>query len=217
MDCPIQVRGLSLSYRWKNYEKSIFQDLNLCFPRGSFVTIQGGNGSGKSSLLKLILGLIYPQSGDVLIEGLPVNFGYPQAVREHTIAYLAQRIDQFFYADTVLEELSYNQIELNDENTKYLHELGLDHLLERAMQNLSGGEKQGLALAQFMMSPASILILDEPSSYLDEERASILRQFLDEAHTKGKTIIYVTQYPLERDWGTHSLDLDSSNSEIVAL
>jgi len=217
MECHIRVRELSLSYRWKNYEKSIFNDLNLCIPQGSFTTIIGANGSGKSSLIKLMLGLISPKKGEIMIDGEVVDFGYPRSVREHSIAYLAQRIEELFYADTVLEELSYNQITLNTENRQVFGTLGLDHLLDRVVDSLSGGEKQGLALAQFMMSPATLLLLDEPSSYLDGGRAAILKDYLDQAHKEGKTILHVSQYSAEIGWGTHFIDLSRLLPEVVVL
>ena len=217
MDCHIQVRDLALSYRWKTFTKTIFKNLNLCIERGSFITITGGNGSGKSSLIKLILGLVQPEAGELLLEGIPVRAGFPEAVRKHQIAYLAQQIEDLFFANTVREELAYaTEIPLKRQE-QYLGELGLDQFMDRTIESLSGGERQGLALAQFMTHDAPLLLLDEPSSYLDQSRASRLQEFLTQAHNSGKTILHVTQYAQEVKWGTHLIDLDQANPRVRSI
>lgn len=208
MACHIHVKNLALTFRWKEFQKDIFQDLNLCISRGSFVTLIGGNGSGKSSLIKLIIGLVPPQNGEVLVDDIPVRPGYPDAIRKHQIAYLSQQIEDLFFSETVGEELSYQGVALSDDNKRILQQLGLEQFLHRSVESLSGGERQALALAQFMMSEAPLLILDEPSSYLDQERASLLKRYLQEAHHAGKTILHASQFISEVEWGTHVLKLD---------
>ena len=218
MPCHIQVKNLALSYRWKIFQKTIFQDLNLCIPSGSFVTIIGGNGSGKSSLVKLILGLVEPESGEVLLNDIIVRPGYPEAIKTNRIAYLTQQIEDLFFSETVAEEMSYQRDDVVVPNMEeILHTLGLDTLWSRSVESLSGGERQSLALAQFMMQDAPLLILDEPSSYLDQTKASILKEFLEKAHQSGKTILHVTQFVSELKWGTHVIDLDQSNVSLATL
>ncbi len=217
MGCHIQIRDLALSYSWKNYTKSIFEDLNLCIEKGSFVSIVGGNGSGKSSLVKLILGLSAPDRGEVIVDGQTVKPGYPEAIRDHRIAYMAQQIEELFFAETVREELSYAGVSSDEELNQILDGLGLWNFLDRSIESLSGGERQGLALAQFMMHKARLLILDEPSSYLDWDRAEFLRNFLLQVNSSGKTIIHVTQYPAEITWGTHVIDLNMPELKVARL
>jgi len=213
----IEVTDLTLSYRWKQFEKIIFKNLNLSIDTGAFLTVIGRNGSGKSSLIKLILGLIEPEKGSVKINGKSVKPGYPDGVRQGHIAYLSQQIEELFYADTVREELSYGQSFQVNEYQEILENLELADLLERSIETLSGGERQALALAQFMSQPAPILLLDEPSSYLDRHRSIILRQYLDGMHACGKTILHITQYPSELSWGTHVLDLDTSSPSVATV
>lgn len=217
MGCHVQVRELALSYRWNDFERLVFQNLNLCIPFGSFVSVSGSNGSGKSSLAKLCLGLISANWGDVLIEGVAVRPGYPEAVRNNHVVYLAQQIEELFYGDTVRQELTYDQnLNLHDQ-LQVLQDLELEHLLDRNVDSLSGGERQAVALAQFMASHASLLILDEPSSYLDQHRAALLKRYLSKAQQAGKTIIHITQYDAEIAWGSHSIDLDAEAPKIQTL
>lgn len=218
MQCHIQIKNLALAYRWKSFQKSIFEDLNLCIPTGAFVTIFGSNGSGKSSLVKLILGLETPQTGTVLINTEKVKFGYPEALKKSDVSYLSQQIEDLFFSDTVAEELLYDANQSHDpEFSEISQALGLEILMDRHIESLSGGERQALALAQFMTKDAPLLILDEPSSYLDQGKAALLRTFLKKAHQSGKTILHITQFASECKWGSHSIDLDNPIISIAAL
>ncbi len=217
MGNPIEVHDLSLSYTWKHDSKLIFKDLNFSVGSGAFVTVVGGNGSGKSSLIKLILGLLKPDSGTILLNGKAVCPGYPTAVREGRVAYLAQQIEELFLADTVGDELLHGVDQSTESQQDVLNSLGLLSLLERPIETLSGGERQALALGQFISQEAPILILDEPSSYFDRDKAHVLHQHLVEAHTAGKTILHVTQYPAEVAWGSHVLDLNMDEPEVLSL
>ncbi len=212
MRCHIQVKNLALTYRWKSFQKTIFEGLNLCIPPGVFVTLIGSNGSGKSSLIKLILGLETPQSGEIMINDERVRFGYPEALRKNQIAYLSQQIEDLFFSETVAEELNYAGDHLSDpEFRDIIQSLGLTALMDRNVESLSGGERQSLALAQFMTQDAPLLILDEPSSYLDLGKAELLKEFLAKAHLSGKTILHITQFNSEKKWGTHAIDLDETD------
>jgi ABC-type multidrug transport system ATPase subunit len=218
MQCHIQVKNLALTYRWKSFQKTIYEDLNLCIPKGAFVTIFGSNGSGKSSLIKLILGLETPQSGEVLINDQPVRFGYPEALKHNRISYLSQQIEDLFFSETVGEELQYQGSNITAPDfQEIILSLGLESFLNRKVESLSGGEKQALALAQFMSQDAPLLLLDEPSSYLDQGKAALLKEFLLKANRSGKTILHVTQFDSELDWGSHKIDLDNPTVELAVL
>lgn len=209
MQCHIKVSDLALTYSWNTYQKTIFEDLNLCIPKGSFVTLIGGNGSGKSSLVKLILGLIKPDRGNVLIMNRKVRPGFPEDVRNGQIAYLSQQIEDLFFSETVAEELHYSFTEAQDNTSaEFTRSLGLNQLMGRTVESLSGGERQSLALAQFVNTPASLFVMDEPSSYLDQARTALLKARLKQEHGAGKTILHVSQFEAELEWGTHVIDLN---------
>lgn len=217
MGLHIQVENLNLSFHWNKFSRIIFQNLNLDIEQGSFVSVIGGNGSGKSSLLKLILGLASPDTGTISISGNPVQPGFPQSIKSNHVSYLAQQIEDLFFADTVKEELLYDQIADQKDAQEILLALGVNSLLDRVLDSLSGGERQALALAQFAVQESTLLILDEPSSYLDQARASWLKTYLEQALSRGKTILHVTQYPAEIKWGTHVIDLDDINPNVVQV
>ena len=209
----IQMADITLSYHWRTYSKQIFQNLNLSIERGQFVSIIGSNGSGKSSLIKLLLGLARPDSGQIILEGEPVRYGFPSGVREGRIAYFSQEIQELFFGETVGEELAYARGQ--DAGEPGIP--GLDLTADRSIGTLSGGERQFLGLSEFMASTAPLLILDEPSSFLDLQHAHYLREFLLARHGRGSTILHVTQYPSEVNWGSHLIDLDDPQPAIVPV
>ena len=217
MGAMVEFRGLTLKYRWEGYERSIFNDLSFKVPSGSFLSITGGNGSGKSSLLKLILGLISADSGEIVVDGQSIQQGYAAGIQKNQLAYLAQRIESLFFGDTVKQELNYRGQLDSKLLLSMLDEIQLEHLLERDIETLSGGERQGVALIQFLASQAPLLILDEPSSYLDNKKSEYLRLKLANAHGEGRTILHATQFEEEVAWGSHLLDLSQPIPEIVQL
>lgn len=218
MGCHIQVKNLALTYSWSSFKKNIFKDLNLCIETGSFVTITGSNGIGKSSLVKLILGLAKPDAGEIILNNETVRAGYPDAVRAKKAAFLSQHIEDWFFSESVSDELMYGRDDtLNSTIMDMLEQHDLMYILNRSIEVLSGGERQGLALVQFMLNQAPLLILDEPSSFLDHPRASSLQDYLKQAYSEGKTIIHVTQYPSEVAWGSHHINLDDDDMRVKAL
>ena len=213
----VQFRELSLNYRWESYARNIFTDLDLCVPRGSFVSITGSNGSGKSSFLKLIMGLTTPGAGEVIIDGQLLQHGYASSMKDKKVAYLAQRIENLFFGDTVDQELGYNE-SVDPARIDYLLDrLASKELKDREIATLSGGERQAIALVQFLSSTAPLLVLDEPSSYLDRSAAQVLREELESLHRSDRTIIHATQFMSEVGWGDHHLDLDSKEIELVRV
>ncbi|MCF7905236.1 MAG: ATP-binding cassette domain-containing protein, partial [Candidatus Marinimicrobia bacterium] len=171
----------------------------------------------KSSLLKLIMGLIEPNSGAIIVGERQVRFGYVDGVKDGQIAYLAQQMDELFFGETVAQELSYQKEQLTSEDHQLLEQLNMEHLLPRRIDTLSGGEKQGIALVQFLANSAPLLLLDEPSSYLDKQAAQVLRKALVRAHEQGRTIVHATQFKREVAWGSHVLDLDSQQPRVERL
>jgi len=209
----LQISSLDLEYSWNQHHRQIFNQLTLTVDQGAFVSVTGSNGSGKTSLLKLILGLLIPDSGSIAVQGKPVVAGKPWGVSQGQIAYLAQHIEDLFFAERVRDELT---VSTGGEQSRksWLKQLGIPALLDRKIDSLSGGERQSLALAQFMSSSAPLLLLDEPTSYLDAERTRILADFLKTARADGRTILHATQFSGEVSWGTHLLDLDVPNPQV---
>jgi ABC-type sugar transport system ATPase subunit len=144
------------------------------------IAIAGETGSGKSTLLKIIAGLSQADSGHVVFKGSKVTGPEEKLVPGHTgIAYLSQhfelpkslRVEQVLdYANTILEA----------DAQKLFAVCQIDHLLKRRTDQLSGGEKQRIAIARLLIGSPELLLLDEPFSHLDLSHKNILKQVIDD-------------------------------------
>ena len=191
-DMPVVKRGeIGFDKVWFSYgNRQVLQDVSAVFPAGRVTAILGKSGAGKSTLVSLALGLIKPERGRVLLDGMPLSELDLNEVYEH-IAYISQ--DAPVFDGTVRENLCFDG--QGDESALWLalrqayieelvraYEHGLDTEVGEHGVKLSGGEKQRLALARVFYRQPSILILDEPTSALDQatEREVIrsLRQAL---------------------------------------
>lgn len=186
----------NLSFRYKN--KFIFESFNLNIKRGSWVTIAGPNGAGKTTLVKILAGLEKSYS-DIKIFGTPLDKKNLYIIRKE-IGFVFDTPDNFFACETVEDELAFSlenmAIEPNtikkkiDEISKLLK---IDNLLKENPYNLSGGEKQKVALGCALMLEPRILILDEALLMIDiNERADILKILSEYNKRKRVTIISFT-------------------------
>ncbi|HEV2352998.1 MAG TPA: ABC transporter ATP-binding protein, partial [Puia sp.] len=147
---------------------------------GQRLALTGSTGSGKSSLLKLIAGLLQPDEGTILFEGKPVAGPAETLVPGHPgISYLSQHFElRSNYR--VGEVLSYAN-EMPAEEAATLYEVcRIDHLMHRKTDQLSGGERQRVALARLLVRPTRLLLLDEPYSNLDRVHRELLQAVVDD-------------------------------------
>ncbi|MCF7801074.1 MAG: energy-coupling factor ABC transporter ATP-binding protein [Candidatus Marinimicrobia bacterium] len=212
----IQVRHVHLTYVWRAVQRVIFKGLSLTIEPGEFVTIYGDNASGKTSLLKLLTGLQKPDQGDVWVHGINVSVQGVTGAREAGVGFLSQNPVYQILGQTVEEELDYVPGVSDEEKENILNQFGLERRLKVAPQNLSGGERQRLALAVLVLQKMPLLLLDEPTSYLDALQVENLRMYLEKIHAKGTTIVHVTQYPEEAAWGTRTLQLETGKLKELA-
>jgi ABC-type sugar transport system ATPase subunit len=162
------------------------------------IAIAGETGSGKSSLLQTIAGLIQPTSGEIHFENKRIKGPQEQLIPGHPgIAYLSQQFElpRFLRVEQVLEYAN----KLTNGEAETLYEVcRIDHLLERKTDQLSGGERQRIALARLLLSSPKLLLLDEPYSNLDVVHKSILKSVI---HDIGEileiTCILVSHDPLD--------------------
>jgi iron(III) transport system ATP-binding protein len=156
------------------------QGINFSQQRRQKLAVAGATGSGKSTLFKVIAGLLRPDEGTVLFEGRRVLGPGETLVPGHPgIAYLSQHFE-LWNNYRVEDILSYDN-ELEDEAAAELYSVcRIDGLLGRRTDQLSGGERQRIALAKLLVRPPKLLLLDEPFSNLDRVHKEILRSVIDD-------------------------------------
>ncbi len=171
MNC-ISTKNLNISYG----NIDIVKDLNLEIPKGKITTIIGSNGCGKSTILKTIARIIQPKSGDIYVNNKNIKEQNPKDLAK-MMAVLPQS-PQAPSGLTVEELIAYGRFphqkgfgklkkEDNDIVTWALKSTGIEEFRDRPIQALSGGQRQRAWIAMALAQQTDILILDEPTTYLD--------------------------------------------------
>lgn len=160
------------------------------------VVIAGETGSGKSTLLRIIAGLEQPDTGTVLLNNEPVRGPADNLVPGHPhIAYLSQHFElpKFLRVEQVLQ---YASAVSNTNKNRIISVCKIKHLLTRKTDQLSGGEKQRIAIARLLLSHPQVLLLDEPYSHLDTGLKATLKEVVAQIGSKlGVTCVLVSHHP----------------------
>ncbi|OYT92058.1 MAG: ABC transporter [Burkholderiales bacterium PBB3] len=197
---PAQTRG-ELRFEGVNFsygDGPTLQDISLTLPAGKTTAFVGTTGSGKSTLVKLLLRFYEPQSGHVHLDGVPIDSLNLQDLRR-AIGYVAQ--DSFLTDGTVAENIAYGVQGASDEAiaeaaraaeaTEFIDKLPLGfatRIGERG-QKLSGGQRQRLALARAILKNPPILVLDEATSAVDNETEAAIQRSLEVVSRNRTTIV----------------------------
>lgn len=157
------------------YEENIptIQNVSFEIDAGEYVAILGHNGSGKSTIAKLLIGLLEKKSGDIMVEGISLNEENLYDVRSH-IGIVFQNPDNQFIGATVRDDIAFGlenkcvpQKDMEDIINYYAKEVNMYAFLDHEPSKLSGGQKQRVAIAGILAMQPDILILDESTSMLD--------------------------------------------------
>ncbi|MEJ7560664.1 MAG: ABC transporter ATP-binding protein [Pedobacter sp.] len=200
-DQIISVRNLTKQHQ--SAQASGVQNISFDIKRGSIVAIIGESGSGKSTLLKCIYGLLTPDSGEVLLNGKRILGPDEQLIPGHKeMKMVTQDFSLNIYAkvyDNIASMLSNTNVQLKQEKTiEMMERLHIDHLREKKITELSGGEQQRVAIAKALVSDTSVLLLDEPFSQVDALLKNQLRADIKRiAAETGVTVILVSHDPAD--------------------
>lgn len=185
----------------KSYDKNlILHNFNLQVEKGDFLTIIGTSGSGKTTALKLINGLLKADTGDVCIEGK--NITSVDIIRlRRNIGYVIQGVGLFPHM-SVRKNIAYvsnlsrkkDKSKIDTTVNKLIEIVGMDkEMLERYPNELSGGQKQRIGIARALAASPQILLMDEPFGAVDEITRKSLQEEILRIHKElGVTIIFIT-------------------------
>ncbi len=178
------------------------EKISLEIPEGSFTAVMGPNGSGKSTLMKSIVGLIAPSTGSIRIFDKP-----PGMIPFDNIGYVPQvkGLDRSFPAlagELVVSGLTgqwpfFFTRTLRRKSMEALERVGAEHLIDRPMHRLSGGELQRVYLARSMMRNPSLLLLDEPAAGVDQAGEEDMYRLLEEYQERTGASILIVTHDLE--------------------
>ncbi|MDR1013470.1 MAG: ATP-binding cassette domain-containing protein [Coriobacteriales bacterium] len=188
-----------VSYRYPSATAPTLSAVGFSLSPAEHVVLLGSNGSGKSTLARLANGLLLPEQGRVLVDGMQTGDRSTIRALRSRVGLVAQDADNQIVSTSVLDEVAFGPENLGLERTEILRRctdalaaLGLDGLEARDPNTLSGGQKQRLVLAGILAMDPAYLVLDEPTSMLDSKGRSEVRRALHGLHARGHAIVHIT-------------------------
>ena len=205
----IDIKNLCFSYT--NKPPYILNDISLNLPNGIYLSIVGENGSCKTTLIKLILGLLKPTSGSIEIDS-------------NSIGYVPQRLDSFNsqFPITVKEVLSCHKKTLKNNSIdidSILKDVNMLDFKNRLLGMLSGGQQQRVLIARALMGNPDIIILDEPSTGVDENNQKEIYNILKKLNKENKKTIISIEHNLDIaiNNSTHILRIENASTRLFTV
>ncbi|ARV16741.1 ABC transporter ATP-binding protein [Polaribacter sp. SA4-12] len=196
----------------------VLKDVSFCLNRGEYASIIGRSGSGKSTLLYILSTMDTDFTGELLLDGISIRKKSEKelaAIRNEKIGFVFQfhyLLNEFTAIKNVmlpgfkLNKLSEEELEHNA--YQFLKDLGIEKLAKKMAYQLSGGEKQRVAIARSMINDPLIIMCDEPTGNLDSKNADIVFNIFKElTENYNKTLLVVT----------HDLDFAEKTGRIIEL
>mgnify|MGYP001613110475 CR=1 FL=1 len=196
----IQIKKLSKTYGQGAATIQALRDINLDIKRGEFVAIMGPSGCGKSTLLNMIGALDKPDHGTYILDGKEVanttNQKTLALIRRDKIGFIFQSFNllgRTSALDNVILPAIYSGLTNRSQKAKeILYKVGLEKRIHHKPSQLSGGEKQRVAIARSLMNDPEIILADEPTGNLDSRSGGEIMKLLKSLNKEDKTIIAVT-------------------------
>ncbi len=219
----------NVSFKYKENSEYILENLSLSIYEGQWVSLLGHNGSGKSTISKIMAGLTNPNKGEVLIFGKEYNEENIFDIRK-MISVVFQNPDSQFVGATVEDDIAFGlenhffkPEEMKDIITEVLTKVNMNDFIEAAPHKLSGGQKQKVAIAGVIAISPKIIIFDESTSMLDPKGVREVNKLIKKIHKEQKiTIINITHNMEETLWSDRlviiekgKIKFDDAPEEIV--
>ena len=218
MENAIEVSHLSFAY---TEEAETIKDVSFTIPKGSYTTIIGHNGSGKSTIAKLIIGLLGAKSGTIKLLDQVVSPETIYELRSH-VGIVFQNPDNQFIGSTVADDIAFGlenhcvpQEQMQDLIDKSATAVGMTDFLDADPTHLSGGQKQRVAIAGILAMAPEIIIFDESTSMLDPQGKASINQEINHLHqSRDITILSITHDMEEVAQSEHVIVLNQGKIEM---
>lgn len=192
----VEVSHLSFSYDGQN---DVIKDVSFEIPKGSYTTIVGHNGSGKSTIAKLLIGLLKAKSGEIKILGNTLNEENVYSLRNH-VGIVFQNPDNQFIGSTVADDIAFgleNHCVPQEQMQAIIEDVAarvnMSDFLDSEPTKLSGGQKQRVAIAGILAIEPDIIIFDESTSMLDPQGKASINEQIQKLHDERNiTILSIT-------------------------
>ena len=207
----IEVKNLSFAY---DESAKTIDEVSFSIEEGTYTTIIGHNGSGKSTIAKLIAGLLEKASGSIMVDDMELNVENLSKIRSN-IGIVFQNPDNQFIGSTVRDDIAFgleNHCVPQEDMDRIIEEnaalVGMTKYLNQEPTRLSGGQKQRVAIAGVLAMKPKILIFDEATSMLDPQGKDEIKRVITELHGESKlTILSIT----------HDIDEVAKSDYVIAM
>ena len=182
----LEIKNLNYSYP---DGKEALKDINIKIDNNETIAIVGANGAGKSTLIKTIVGIFLTDQGEIIVDEEKVTKKTLNSIRKKVGVVFQNPDDQLFmnkvYDDIAFGPRNYNftEEEVREKVERVMKNLDIEELSERSPNNLSGGEKRKVAIATVLSIEPSIILFDEPTSFLDPKGKRMLIETLKNINT----------------------------------
>ena len=208
----LEVKNLSFSYDESTHA---VRNVSFAIEKGSYTTIIGHNGSGKSTIAKLLIGLLEKDEGEILIDDLPLNEENLMEIRSR-VGIVFQNPDNQFIGSTVRDDIAFGlenhcveQSKMDAIIPEFAEKVNMTEYLESEPTRLSGGQKQRVAIAGVLAMAPEMIIFDESTSMLDPQGKDEINRVIRQLHAQTQlTIISLTHDIEEVAKSDHVLVMD---------
>lgn len=191
----IELKNVYFSYE----DTDVLSNFNLTINSGEFVALIGHNGSGKSTIAKLLMGLHEPQKGDIYFDDTKIDEKNLKSLR-NKMSIIFQNPDNQFVGVTVRDDIAFGlenkqlpRDEIIKRIDKYIRLVGMEDYLDKNPEELSGGQKQRVAIAGALAMETDLIIFDESTSMLDPKGTKEVNDMIKQiSNENNKTIIVIT-------------------------
>ena len=213
----IRLENINFKYNKNKTKDFILKNINLTINNGEFISIIGNNGEGKSTLLKLLSGIILPTEGNILINDINTKSKKDFINLRKNISIVFQNPDNQIIFERVYEELEFalKNLKFDKKDIDKQIDLALEkvNMLDFKFtntENLSLGQKQKIIIAEALSTNSDIIVLDEPTAMLDPASKREFLNLLIDLNKQGKTIILVTHILDEIFYSSRCLYLNNN-------
>ncbi|MEP7729511.1 ABC transporter ATP-binding protein [Marinomonas primoryensis] len=220
-----KIRFKQVMFSYPNSPLMVYENLNFVLGAGECLMVTGGNGKGKTTLARLILGLVQPMRGSILIDGVDLRQVNAYWWRQQLV-YLPQ--DPDLLPGTLRENMTFIDGSIDDDQIKAvlhrvrlgewieLHPEGLDMEITMRGRNLALGIRRRIAFARALLTKGQLVVLDEPLEGLDKEGIAMMQGVLVELEKEKRTLIVISQFMQPLKNGAKYLNLDERHVMQIA-
>lgn len=191
------IRVENVSFKYKNSENKILDNLNFSVMDGEIIAIVGQNGSGKSTIGKLIAGIIKLKEGNIVIDDLNITKNKKQKIIQDKVGIVFQNPENQIIFNNIYDEISFSlkgleKTELEDRIQESLEQVGMLKYKNEDLYSLSLGQKQRIMIAEVLAKRPKYIIFDEPTTMIDSKGKEKIYKIIEKLKKEGYTIICIT-------------------------